>query len=112
LNGVAGGVRGVFYGAGVAQLMAEIIGMVVCIAFTFTAFHVLFKLVGYLIGNRVSVAVELEGLDMAEVGVLAYPEFSPAVPSVTAQPEVVPVAAVSPVPILGEGLAVAEANAG
>jgi len=112
LNGVAGGVRGFFYGAGVAQLMAEIIGMVVCIAFTFTAFHVLFKLVGYLIGNRVSVAVELEGLDMAEVGVLAYPEFSPAVLSVTAQPEVVPVAAVSPVPILGEGLAVAEANAG
>jgi len=112
LNGVAGGVRGLFYGAGVAQLMAEIIGMVVCIAFTFTAFHVLFKLVGYLIGNRVSVAVELEGLDMAEVGVLAYPEFSPAVPSVTAQPEVAPVAAVSPVPILGEGLAVAEANAG
>jgi Amt family ammonium transporter len=112
LNGVAGGVRGFFYGAGVAQLMAEIIGMVVCIAFTFTAFHVLFKLVGYLIGNRVSVAVELEGLDMAEVGVLAYPEFSPAVPSVTAQPEVVPVAAVSPVPILGEGLVVAEANAG
>jgi len=112
LNGVAGGVRGLFYGAGVAQLTAEIIGMVVCIAFTFTAFHVLFKLVGYLIGNRVSVAVELEGLDMAEVGVLAYPEFSPAVPSVTEQPEVVPVAAVSPVPILGEGLAVAEANAG
>src|SRR4029453_16499500 len=31
LNGVAGGVRGLFYGGGVAQLTAEIIGAAVCI---------------------------------------------------------------------------------
>ena len=112
LNGVTGGVRGLLYGGGLGQLMAELIGAVVCIAFTFTTFHVFFKLIGYLIGNRVSAAVELDGLDMAEVGVLAYPEFLPPTPSVmTTQPEVGPVAAASPVAILGEGLAVAEANA-
>jgi Amt family ammonium transporter len=112
LNGVTGGVRGLLYGGGPGQLMAELIGAVVCIAFTFTTFHVFFKLIGYLIGNRVSAAVELDGLDMAEVGVLAYPEFLPPTPSVMAtQPEVGPVAAASPVAILGEGLVVAKANA-
>ena len=112
LNGVAGGVRGLFYGGGMGQLTAEIIGVVACIAFTFTAFHVFFKVVGYLVGNRVSEAVELEGLDIGEIGVQAYPEFMPAPVITTAQPEIVPVAASSSVPILGEGLAVAEANAG
>jgi Amt family ammonium transporter len=113
LNGVAGGVRGIFYGGGLGQLTAEIIGAVVCIAFTFTAFHLFFKVVGYLIGNRVSAAVEMEGLDMAEVGVLAYPEFLPATPTITTtQPEVVPVVATSPVPLVSEGLAIAKANAG
>jgi Amt family ammonium transporter len=114
LNGVAGGVRGLFYSGGASQLIAQIIGATVCIAFSFIAFHVFFKIVGYLIGNRVSEAVELEGLDMAEVGVLAYPEFMPApVPAITiAQPEIVPIAASSAVPLLGEELVVAKANAG
>src|SRR6185369_7759166 len=113
LNGVAGGVRGIFYGGGMGQLTAEIIGAVVCTAFAFTAFHVFFKIVGYLIGNRVSAAVEIEGLDIGEIGVPAYPEFLPVAPSIVSnQPEVVPVAASSSVPILGEGLAVVEANAG
>jgi hypothetical protein len=91
------------------QLTAEIIGAVACIAFTFAAFHVFFKAVGYMVGNRVSEAVELEGLDIGEIGVQAYPEFLPAPVVTTTQPEVIPVAASSPVPILGEGLA---ANAG
>jgi ammonium transporter, Amt family len=113
LNGVAGGVRGLFYGGGTGQLTAEIIGTVVCIAFSFTAFHIFFKVVGYLIGNRVSEAVELAGLDMAEVGVLAYPEFLAPAPTIAiAEPEVIPAAASSSVRSLGEGFAIAEANAG
>jgi hypothetical protein len=49
---------------------------------------------------------------LAEVGVLAYPEFLPSTPSVpTAQPELVPVIATSPAPVLTEGLTAA-ANAG
>ena len=75
LNGVAGAVRGVFYGGGWSQLGAQTIGTLVCIGFTFVSFFAFFKVVGYLIGNRVSLSVELEGLDVAEVGVLAYPEF-------------------------------------
>ena len=71
-----------------------------------------FSVVGYLIGNRVSEAVELEGLDLGEIGVPAYPEFLPVAPVVTtAQPAVIPVAASSSVPSLGEGLTVAEASA-
>lgn len=113
LNGVAGGVRGLLYGGGVSQLTAEIIGAAVCIAFSFTAFHVFFKVVGYLIGNRVSEAVEVEGLDMAEVGVLAYPEFLPAPAISMTEPQVVSIAAASPtVPLIGDELAIAKANAG
>lgn len=111
LNGVAGGVRGLLYGGGMGQLTAEIVGAVVCIAFAFTAFHVFFKIVGYLIGNRVSEAVEIEGLDLGEIGVPAYPEFLPVIIS-SAQPELAPVTTSTSVPMLGEGLAVAKANAG
>jgi Amt family ammonium transporter len=75
LNGVAGPVRGLFYGGGFGQLAAEVVGLVVCFAFAFAAFYAFFKLVGVVIGNRVSAEVELEGLDLSEVGVLAYPEF-------------------------------------
>ena len=107
LNGVAGGVRGLFYGGGMGQLTAELIGAVACIAFTFTAFHAFFKVIGSLVGNRVSEAVEMEGLDIGEIGVQAYPEFLPAPPVVaTTQPDVIPVAASSAVPPLDEGLAV------
>jgi len=111
LNGVAGGVRGLFYGGGMGQLTAEIIGAVVCIAFAFTSFHMFFKIVGYLVGNRVTEAVEVQGLDIGEIGVPAYPEFLPVTSTiVTAPPEVVPAAASSSVPMLGDGLTVAEAG--
>ena len=112
LNGVAGGVRGLFYGGGFGQLAAGLIAIVACMAFTFTAFYAFFKIVGYLVGNRVSEAVEMAGLDMAEIGVLAYPEFLPAPAFSSVEPEAVPVAVSSPSPILGDGLAVAKANAG
>jgi len=112
LNGVAGGVQGLFYGGGMSQLTAQIIGAIVCIAFSFTAFHLFFKIVGFLIGNRVSEAEELEGLDMSEIGVPAYPEFLPAPAVAITQPEIVPLAAMSTAPLLGEELAVAKANAG
>jgi len=75
LNGVPGTVRGLFYGGGFKQLGAEAVGVVVCFAFAFVAFYAFFKLVGLLVGNRVSAEVEMEGLDLSEVGVLAYPEF-------------------------------------
>jgi Amt family ammonium transporter len=75
LNGVAEPVVGLFYGGGWAQLAAQSIGTAACIIFVFVSFYAFFKLVGVLIGNRVTAEVELEGLDLAEVGALAYPEF-------------------------------------
>lgn len=108
LNGVPGTVRGLFYGGGWSQLAAETIGTLVCIAFTFVSFYAFFKVVGYLIGNRVSAKIELEGLDMAEVGALAYPEFYTPTPITEPVEEPVPVS--SPIPALGE-IAVAKAGA-
>lgn len=104
LNGVSGAVRGVFYGGGWSQLAAEGIGTLVCILFTFTAFYAFFKVVGYLIGNRVPAHVELTGLDIAEVGVLAYPEFYKPEPAAEGIEELIP-ASTSSIPSLGEAVA-------
>jgi Amt family ammonium transporter len=48
---------------------------VTCFVFVFTAFYIFFKVVDVLMGNRVSAEVELEGLDIPEMGALAYPDF-------------------------------------
>jgi Amt family ammonium transporter len=82
LNGVPGGVRGLFYGDA-RQLMAQGVGALTCSLFVFGAFYGFFKLVDVVLGNRVSAEVELEGLDVTEIGALAYPEMlpSPIVPS-------------------------------
>jgi Amt family ammonium transporter len=109
LNGVPGTVRGLLYGGGWSQLGAEAIGTLVCVAFTFVAFFAFFKVVGYLIGNRVPANVELEGLDVAEVGTLAYPEFYRPTPSSEPAEEAGP--ASSPIPALGDAVAVAKASA-
>ena len=74
-NGIASPVIGLFYGGGASQLIAQAIGTTTCFLFIFGSFYVYFKVVGAILGNRVSPEEEIEGLDLAEVGVLAYPEF-------------------------------------
>jgi Amt family ammonium transporter len=74
-NGVPGTVRGLFYGDA-RQFVAQCIGTMTCIVFVFVTFYAFFKLVDALIGNRVSAEVELEGLDIPEMGVLGYPDFA------------------------------------
>ena len=76
LNGVATPVIGLFYGGGFSQLIAQSIGTVTCAIFVFTSFYIYFKVADKIIGNRVSAEEEIEGLDLAEVGVLAYPDFT------------------------------------
>jgi Amt family ammonium transporter len=76
LNGVATPVIGLFYGGGVSQLMAQSIGTVTCFVFIGASFFVYFKVAELILGNRVSAEEEIEGLDLAEVGVLAYPDFT------------------------------------
>jgi ammonium transporter, Amt family len=79
LNGVAGGVKGLFYGGGFSQFGAQLVGTITCGVFVFGAFYVFFKAVDVVLGNRVSADVEIEGLDLAEVGALAYaPDSMPA----------------------------------
>ncbi|MGH2412399.1 MAG: ammonium transporter, partial [Microcystaceae cyanobacterium] len=73
-NGVTGSVKGLFYGDG-SQLVAQIIGCIVLIVWAFGLSYVFFKLLNRLVGMRVPPEVELEGLDIEETGVLAYPDF-------------------------------------
>jgi Amt family ammonium transporter len=73
LNGVAGGVRGILYGDA-SQLVAQIIGPLVNFVFIFGASYAFFKVSDLVMGIRVSPEVELEGLDVPEMGVHGYPE--------------------------------------
>jgi Amt family ammonium transporter len=73
-NGVPGTVKGLFYGDA-SQLLAQCVGTLTCIVWVFVMFFVFFKVLDKIIGNRVSAEVELEGLDMAEMGAMGYPDF-------------------------------------
>jgi Amt family ammonium transporter len=73
-NGVAGTVKGLFYGSG-SQFAAQLIGTVTNIIFVFIASYAMFWILDKTIGLRVPAEVEIEGLDQAEVAVSAYPDF-------------------------------------
>jgi ammonium transporter, Amt family len=73
LNGVAGGVRGLFYGDA-SQLLAQLIAVFVLIVWGFGVSLVFFKVLDRVWGLRVAPEDELEGLDIPEMGVLAYPD--------------------------------------
>jgi Amt family ammonium transporter len=73
-NGVPGTVRGLFYGDA-SQLAAQAVGTLTCFVWVFVTFFAFFKIVEALMGNRVPADVELEGLDIPEMGALAYPDF-------------------------------------
>jgi len=74
-NGVPGTVTGLFYGAP-AQFAAQCIGVLANFIWVFVTFYIFFKIVDVIIGNRVPAEVELAGLDIPEMGALAYPAFS------------------------------------
>ncbi|MBI3652119.1 MAG: ammonium transporter [Acidobacteria bacterium] len=74
-NGVTGtGVTGLFYGDA-KQFMAQLIGPLVNIIFVGVAFFVIYKLIDKVVGHRVSAEAEIAGLDLPEMGALAYPDF-------------------------------------
>jgi Amt family ammonium transporter len=72
LNGVVGNVTGLFYGGGTGQFAAEFIGVSTNLIFVGLSGWAVFKLLDIFIGNRVSAAVELEGLDVSEMGTEGY----------------------------------------
>jgi Amt family ammonium transporter len=69
-------VRGLFYGGGMAQLTAQAIGSASITAATLVAAFALMYAVKATGTLRVSKAGELEGLDLHEHGLTAYPEFT------------------------------------
>ena len=72
-NGVAGGVRGLFYGDP-TQLYAQLICLAVLLVYGFGVSFLFFKLLDKVWGLRIAPEAELEGLDIPEMGVLAYPD--------------------------------------
>ncbi len=74
LNGVAGGVTGLFYGDA-GQLWAQLIAVAVIFAYGFTSQYLFWKLTDKIMGIRVSAQAEIAGLDETEVVPVAYPHF-------------------------------------
>jgi Amt family ammonium transporter len=73
-NGVPGSVTGLFYGDA-GQLVAQLIGVATLLGFVFTFSFVINMILEAVWGHRVAPKVELEGLDIPEMGALGYPEF-------------------------------------
>jgi len=72
--GTAGqGVTGLLHGD-TSQFVCQLVGATLCVAWAFGATFVVFKIVNAVRSMRVSAAVELEGLDVPEFGMPAYPE--------------------------------------
>jgi len=70
-NGVDGPVRGLFYGDA-GQFAAGVIGIATNILWVGTVTYVALKVLGRLVGNRVSVDDEIQGLDIPEMGAPGY----------------------------------------
>jgi ammonium transporter, Amt family len=81
LNGVSGNVTGLFFGDP-GQLIAELIGVFANVVYVGGMTALTLFGIGRWLGNRVSKEAELGGLDVPELGVLAYPDdvsgFAPA----------------------------------
>jgi ammonium transporter, Amt family len=67
--------KGLFYGGGFQVLIAQVIGSFIITASTFIVAMVLMKTVNAMGLLRVSKEGELEGLDLHEHGISAYPEY-------------------------------------
>ncbi len=74
LNGVAGGVTGLFYGDS-GQLWAQLIAVATILIYGFGSQYLFWKATDKLMGIRVSAEHEVTGLDETEVAPFGYPEF-------------------------------------
>ena len=62
-------------GTSASIIGVQLLGIAACFIWTFPTAFVMFKLIDKTIGLRVSPEEELEGLDLAEHGGIAYPDF-------------------------------------
>jgi len=67
------GVTGLLHGD-TSQFLCQLLGATLCAVYAFGATFVVFKVVNAIKSMRVTAAVELEGLDVPEFGLSAYPE--------------------------------------
>lgn len=74
-GGVATPVTGLFYG-NPGQLVAQLIVVSVLVVWGFGLSFVWFKFLDKVWGLRVPASVELDGLDIPEMGAVGYPEFA------------------------------------
>jgi Amt family ammonium transporter len=74
-NGVEGSVKGLLYGD-VGQFIAQVIGCLTLLVWALGFSYLFFKILDKLVPMRVPPEVEIEGLDIDETGVLAYPGFT------------------------------------
>ncbi len=70
-NGVAGKVTGLFYGDA-SQFVAQFIGVVTNVVYVGIIGWLMFKLIDKVVGLRVDPRVELDGVDLPEMGVEGY----------------------------------------
>jgi len=73
-NGVAGSVKGLFYGDA-GQLVAQLIGISTLVGVIFTISFLWNWFVDVFVGQRCNPKAELAGLDIPEMGALCYPDF-------------------------------------
>ena len=73
LNGVAGKVTGLFFGDS-SQLAAQCIGVAANLVYVGGMTALTLLAIDRLVGNRVAAEDEVAGLDIPEMGVLAYPD--------------------------------------
>ena len=73
-NGVTtpGGVRGLFFGGAWHQLAAQVLGAITCFVAVYVLAWTCISLVQRIMGLRVPLAAEIDGLDLSEVGALGY----------------------------------------
>jgi Amt family ammonium transporter len=74
-TGIESDVYGLFLGGGAEQLGIQALGMVSVMIWTMVTSGILFLVIKYTIGLRVSEEEELRGLDLDEHGNEAYPYF-------------------------------------
>jgi Amt family ammonium transporter len=74
LNGVPTGVKGLFYGDG-GQFLAQLADAVVLVVFCSLMCVAFFTICKRTIGIRSDEEAEIAGLDMPELGAMAYPDF-------------------------------------
>ena len=70
-NGVAGTVKGLFYGDS-SQFVAECVGVLANFIYIGLVSLIVFKLIDVIVGLRPDPAVEVDGLDVPEMGVPGY----------------------------------------